>query len=185
MAAVEPPGNVARDLALFRRGLFAALGEASALAFPELLPLVVAPCIRSAILRARGAADLAGCWDGVEGSFGSGGLSLAGGSLYLAASGPVAPLAARVAEALGAGESPPELPLVPGLGYFLCRPAQPEAALEEARRLGPPPASFLDCSLVLVGIRVLAGPGADPFLAATWSELARARRRTGPSRPRS
>ena len=42
MIALEPPGNVARDLALFRRGLFAGLGEGSALAFPETIPLAFA-----------------------------------------------------------------------------------------------------------------------------------------------
>jgi hypothetical protein len=38
MIALEPPGNVARDLALYRRELFARLGEGSALAFPEIVP---------------------------------------------------------------------------------------------------------------------------------------------------
>jgi hypothetical protein len=40
--ALEPPGNIAGDLALYRRRLFSRLGEASALALPETALLVAA-----------------------------------------------------------------------------------------------------------------------------------------------
>jgi hypothetical protein len=91
--------------------------------------------------------------------------------------GPTGALRAGAADALLARGTPlrSQAPLEGGLGFFLCRPGDPELALKEAMRIGPPRADFLDCSLVLFGIRF----GSDPFAAATWRELARARRRTG------
>ena len=171
MIALEPPGNVARDLALFRRSLFAELGEGSALAFPETIPLAFAA--QDDGIEPR---ELDACWDGVEGSFSSSALVLSRGLLYLAMGGPLAPLCARAAYAFRA--RPPAYsspPLEAGLGAFLCKPADPPLALALAERIGPPTISFLDCALVLLKLRL----GADPFTALVWREFARSRRRTG------
>jgi hypothetical protein len=171
LIALEPPGNVARDLALFRRKLFARLGDGSALAFPEVLPLAFAseagPVSPSRLVE---------CWEGVEESFSSAEPLISKGLLYLAMSGPIEKLSSRGAEALGRRGVPVEKPpFEAGIGFFLCRPANPEIASRTAMLLGPPRADFRDCSLVLLGLRL----GADPFSAATWRELGRARRHTG------
>jgi len=171
MIALEPPGNVARDLALFRRGLFAGLGEGSALAFPETIPLAFAAPGDGIEPRALDA-----CWDGIDGSFSSSGLVVSRGLLYLAIGGPLAPLRARAADAFRArAPSYADPPLEAGLGVFLCKPADPPLALALAERIGPPRASFRDCALVLLKLRL----GADPFAALVWREFARSKRRTG------
>jgi hypothetical protein len=168
--ALEPPGNVARDLALFRRKLFSVLGEGSALAFPEIVPLAFSS-------RPRGSEpmDLSDCWQGLEGGFSSSGLLLSGGKLYLSLSGPLDTLSSRASALLLPGEAEEAMPLEAGLGVFLCRPRDPVAAMEEAERIGAPRADFLDCSLVLLALRY----SADPFSALRWREQARAKRRTG------
>lgn len=190
--ALVPPGNLARDLALYRRALFSRLGEGSALALPEFAPLAIAsPTLR---LPSRVAASrfLSDCWEGVAGSFTSSGLSLAGHGLYLSLSGPLELLASRAAaapgasaarEALpaGAAADTPGPPLAAGAGLFLCLPEDPKLALREAQAIGPPRIDFLDCALVLYGVSYAGGR--FPLAAAVWRELARARRRVG--RPRS
>jgi hypothetical protein len=175
IVALEPPGNVARELALFRRELFHRLGEGSALAFPEMVPLAYAPPPVAPIPRGSAARRLAECWGGIEGSFSAAGLQLEGGLLYLSMKGPIAELSARVAAAFGPDPSPGGQALAPGIGVFLCRPSDPGLALREAGLMGAPRADFRDCSLTLLGIQT----GADPFSAAVWRELARAKRRTG------
>ena len=45
---LEPPGNEARELSLYRRRIFSALGDASALAFPDAAPLAFGLRLRSA-----------------------------------------------------------------------------------------------------------------------------------------
>jgi hypothetical protein len=172
MIALEPPGNVARDLALYRRELFARLGEGSALAFPEIVPLAFAS--DAGRLSALALAD---CWKGIEGSFRATEPQISRGILYLAMEGPLSALSSRAFEAsLAMGKHfSIESPLETGIGIFLCRPADPSLALAEAARIGPPRAGFRDCSLILLGLRL----GAEPFAAATWRVLARAKRRTG------
>ena len=171
IVALEPPGNIARELALYRRSLFASLGEASALAFPELAPLAFASGPRRLDARALG-----DCWAGIEGRFSSGGLLSSGSRLYLELRGPLGELCARVAAALGEGlASERSSPLDTGLGIFLCSHPDPEFAASEAERIGPPRVDFLDCSLLLLGLRY-AG---EPFSGLAWRELARSRRRTG------
>jgi hypothetical protein len=176
MIALEPPGNVAREIALFRRALFARLGEASALAFPELIPLAFAGHPDGPASRSRTRRLLEECWFGIEGAFGGDGALISGGSLYLSMGGPMGALRAAAA-AMPARGAPLDIkaPLEVGLGFFLCRPADTELALAEATRIGLPRVGFLDCSLVILGLRL----GPDPYAAAAWRELARARRRTG------
>ena len=98
MITLEPPGNVARDVALYRRELFSHLGEGSALAFPEVVHLAFSPHLQAPKAKKAFSSTLAKCWAGIEGSFSSGGPLISEGLLYLAVSGPIPQLAARVAE---------------------------------------------------------------------------------------
>ena len=176
LICIEPPGNVARDLALYRRRLFAELGEGSALAFPEIAALAFG----SIAARPRGrlaSLALSSLWEGIGGDFGGLKPILSRGMLYLALQGPLGELSSRASGCLGELGFGPlrEAPLEPGIGVFLCRPDDPELALAAALELKPPLASFRDCSLQLLGLLW----GDDPFAACTWKELARSPRRTG------
>jgi hypothetical protein len=166
--ALEPPGNVARDLALYRRELFATLGEGSALALPEIIPVAFASPTLRFPYRA-----LAECWSGVEGPFSSSCLGISHGLLYLTFAGPVRTLASRAAVVLSASNSAVEAaPFEIGKGVFLCRPADPPLALSQAERLRPPRVHFYDCALLLLDLRF----GAEPYSAVAWRELYRAGR---------
>jgi len=179
MLALEPPGNVARELSLFRRSLFAKLGDASSRAFPEVAPLAFAVPRMDAPHRSRTAFAhaLEELWTGMEGAFASSGFTASRNLFYLNLRGPTNMLSSRGEAALeklglAAAAGPP---LEAGKGFFLCRFPEPEstaAALGEAPVVG-----FRDCSLVLLSFRF----GPDPFSSMTWRELARAKRRTGPS----
>jgi hypothetical protein len=180
MLALEPPGNVARDLVSFRRALFARHGLASGLALPEVAALAFGRIETDKRPIPRGAASraLEGAWEGIEGSFSSGDIAASSGLLYLALRGPMDALATRAAailDRLGLAALA-SAPLDPGRGFFLCR--SPPSG-ESPPDLAPAPRlSFGDCSLVLLGLRF----GTDPLEAATWTELGRAKRRTGASR---
>jgi hypothetical protein len=183
MLGLEPPGNIARDLGLYRRGLFAAFGaarlDASALAFPELSAIAFLDAQPGAVKGSAMARGLDGCWAGIKGSFSATGLFKEADSLYLGIEGPWNELRARALEAcaaLGLAETR-EPPYAIVKGFFLCR--DPRAAQGELPT--PPKLSFRDCSLVALRLCYRAGPGSDPFAAATWSERARSRRRTGAS----
>lgn len=169
MIALEPPGNVARDLALYRRELFSRLGDASALAFPEIAPLATAS---AAGRLAPGSLEL--CWRRVDGAFASTSLRAARGILYLALDGPLSELSARASEALEDNGPKLERHLDAGIGIFLCRHADTALALTAAQRIGPPRVSFLDCSIVLYDFLF----GDDPFAAVRWRERARSKRRS-------
>lgn len=185
MLGLEPPGNIARDLGLYRRGLFAALGaarlDASALAFPELSALAFLDTRPGAVRGSALARGLDGCWSGTKGSFSATRVFVEAGFLYLGIEGPWDELRARALKAcaaLGLKETK-EPPYAIVKGFFLCRDL--DAAPGE---LPPPPKiSFRDCSLVALRLcyRSGAGSGSDPLAAATWSERARSRRRTGAS----
>jgi hypothetical protein len=178
MLALEPPGNVARELSLFRRSLFAKLGDASPRAFPEVAPLAFAVPRIDAPHRSRAfARALEELWTGIEGAFASCGFTASRNLFYLGLREPAKILSSRADEALeklglAAAAEPP---LEAGKGFFLCRGAKPEPS---ATSLGVAPIiGFRDCSLVLLSFRF----GPDPFSSMTWRELARAKRRTGPS----
>jgi hypothetical protein len=179
MLALEPPGNVARDLASYKRSLFAGLGEASGLAFPEVAALAFSRRETGAPPRPRAAAarSLEEAWEGIEGGFSSGGTVSSKGILYLELFGPVEDLASRAGAALrNLGLSAfTDAPIEAGRGFLLCGSARPDSALSAFAE--PPALAFRDCALVLLGMRF----GSDPFAAATWRELARSKRRTGPS----
>jgi hypothetical protein len=185
MLGLEPPGNMARELALYRRGLFAALGaarlDASAFAFPELSAIAFLNAKPRAVKGSALARGLGGCWAGIKGSFSATRVFVEADSLYLGIEGPWNELRARALEAcasLGLEEAR-ESPYAIARGFFLCR--DPKAAPDELPT--PPKLSFQDCSLVALRLcyRLGAGSGSDSLAAATWSERARSRRRTGAS----
>jgi hypothetical protein len=176
MLALEPPGNVARDLAEYRRKLFRDLGEGSALAFPEIAPLAFFEASprppRDLIGR-----ELDSLWRACSGSFASEGLDLHRDRFYLKLSGPLLELSQASAEAFGGMGMLPRsaAPLESAEGFFLCRAS---ASDSDASSLpSPPRLSFKDCSLVAMGLSW----SVDPMRALTWRELARSKRRTGPS----
>ena len=176
MIALEPPGNIARDLAIFRRRLFAISGDASALAFPEIVPLAFASTASNRPSRR----ELEGCWAGSGGSFSSGTAIASRGLLYLSLMGPLESLCSHAAKVLNAGRPVAQTaaPLETGIGFFICRSPDPPRALVEAERIGLPRADFRDCSLILLGLRYSLGPGPEhevrPFEALSWREFARA-----------
>jgi hypothetical protein len=179
--ALEPPGNIARDISIYRRTLFKSSGEPSALAFPDLafLSWNLPPEGTLTSRRSPGAlgSALASCWIGVGGPFAEAGLAIAGGSLFLRLAGPLRLLTERAAAAAaGLGLSPAAAPpFEPGRGFFLRRTPGESGSEDLPIALEPPPFSFLDCSLALIRFDL----GTDPFRAASWKVLARSRRRTG------
>ncbi len=178
LIALEPPGNIARDIALFRRQLFGRLGEASALAFPEIVPLAFA----LPLARRLSTGELESCWDGLSGAFDSSGVIDSRGLIYLSLDGPLDELRRRATEAFRSAGLQPwnDAPLETGVGFFVCRCADPALGREESARIGVPRAGFRDCSLVYFGLRFARGPApgfeARPFSALSWREFARAKR---------
>jgi hypothetical protein len=197
MVGLEPPGNVAREIALFRRRVFRGTGDTSALAFPEVVPLAFSAFSKSApesprprreprpLDYARILTTPSPMWDGVAGSFNTGEIIERGSGLYLLVDGPLEALASQAALRLaGFGAAPfVEPPLACGLGFFICLPpaagagADPLAALISG--LGPPRLAFRDSSLLLA--RLTLGP--DPFAAGRWRPLACSLRRGPQDRP--
>ncbi len=183
MLALEPPGNIARDLNLYRRQIFSSFAQGSALAFPDALPLAFAsPPVSSPASKRSSIIERA--WEGVEGRFSASGLIIAEASFYLKIVGPLSALLANAVAAMAAlGCAGTEEPIImPGIGFFLCSKPEGKGSVEEGPSLfheilpDPPALAFVDCSLVLFGLRL----SADPFAAASWHELARSRRRSGP-----
>lgn len=186
MIALEPPGNAARDIALFRRRIFSALGEASALAFPELVPLLwLFPGAPQAARRAG--LFMRDCWRGIEAPFSTTSPMASGELLYLGLEGPLESLASALRQSLPSAAVDPSsptgetqeltaAPLRPCLGFFLCPCPDHGPALAAASSLDPPRVDFLDCAIVDMTLR--SGP--DPFRALSWTIQARETRRTGP-----
>jgi hypothetical protein len=192
MLALEPPGNVARDIVAYKRSFFSDAGDGSALAYPDAAALsFFCPAPRPS--RAVLCRCLDSCWPGIEGAFGSAGLVLHRGLVYLDLRGPVAELSERASRALAdaglrpldADSSEAKAPFDSSIGFFVCRAADPKQGLAALKR--PPSLSFRDCSLAIIGLRW----GSDPFAATSWRCIARSKRRTGPPadpsrrRPRS
>jgi hypothetical protein len=180
--ALEPPGNCSRELSLYRRRIFRELGEASALALPDLaflawcLPAGKGPASPRSPGRLR--LELDSCWSGVDGSFATSGLASRSGSVFLSLEGSISMIvehAARAAASLGLDVDP--VPAIePGRGFFLFRGADRLASLDPSALPPPPELSFLDCSIALLRFDL----GAEPLAVASWRTLARSRRRTGP-----
>lgn len=205
MIAVDPPGNAAREISLYRRRLFEALGEPSARAFPDSLPLAFAPprhrrataasdsdrAANASETTAAGAkrvrssaAALSRIWAGIEGSFDAAAPFEHDGLLYLGVSGPIAKVrdsAYSAFQALGfdAFGLSEEKPLRAGIGFFLCKASRMQEALDAALRLAPSDLHFDVCSIALYRLDM----GDAPFEAMVWHEQARALRPGAHTRP--
>jgi len=187
--ALEPPGNVARDICLFRRRVFSATGEASALAFPEIIFLATAPVKRDSARtkadsapathsrkrKARTIARYEELWSGIEGEFRSTSLFLAKGGLYLGMNGPLRMLRERAAALLEETET--SFPINGGLGFYVCDASMTtgEALVSMAQELSPPSIGFGDASIIRLRVQWKG----QPFSLAAWTTSARFRRKTG------
>jgi hypothetical protein len=182
--ALEPPGNIAAEIARYRSRLFSALAEPSARAFPELLPLMTVRAVptdpppsgrlrRKELHRLEAARErtLARAWSGAEGGFSSGPPAIIGGRLYLTIEGPFDALASSLAGLLPSLGLEPAAgavsPIAPRSGFFLCAPRDGAAALAAAESLGPPEFSFMACRIALVSVFY----GHDAFSTLVWEEL--------------
>jgi hypothetical protein len=173
---LDPPGNVSRELALYRRSLFATLLEPSARAFPDMAPLLFArrrPRARSgekggAFDKGQASSMLAEAWQGIEGGFGAGRPSFRDGLLYLGIEGP----GEELSRALGARLESLDLetcraPISAGQGFFLLKARDGPRELAAAE-LAPPSISFFECRMALYRMDF----GLDPFIAMSWKEIA-------------
>jgi hypothetical protein len=178
LLALEPPGNIARNLIAFKREFFSELGETAGLFLPEVAPLVFVRR-RSKTDYSRSVLNRALCevWMGIEGAFLSGAVAVSRGLLYLELEGPYENLVAATREACEKLSLAPfeGAPCEAGRGFFLGSFSGSD--LERGLLSSPPRIAFRDCSLVLLGLRF----GEDPLNASTWCELSRAKRRSGPS----
>ena len=184
---LQPPGNVARELVLYKRRLFSELGCASALAFPEIALIASGRTFDTAEGKARNRREIhtamTSAWAGLQGSFTSGDLVLQKGIYYLRLEAPFSELTVRLGEALS---GPSALPLTCGAGFYLCAAADVDAAGDdgsagEGRGLDikPPPLSFYAASLSLYRF-YLSAPSTDQALdACAWRELDRVPRHRG------
>lgn len=179
---LEPPGNIARELSLYRRSLFHESAESSSLAFPDLVLLAWArtslgkPASLGSPVILRNV--LSATWEGIEGPFSSTSIQSWGACLFLGLAGPVSALcraACSAIERLGL-EHEQTPPFQAGLGFFIMRREHGLLRPELPALSAPPRLSFLDCHIALLRFDI----GADPFSAARWEYRARVRRRTGP-----
>jgi hypothetical protein len=191
---LEPPGNIVRELSLFKRRFFSRLGDPAALAFPDCAVLAFgARPPRSSARIGRSNQDVARlraralslAWEGIDphsafsiGAPGEGEepedmLETAGSALFLRFRGPLLRLAEN-AEAFFRAIGIPALedpPFAAGRGCFLCAEGS-DASRIAAVGARPPSEGFRDCSLVLWSFAVAS----ESFRASSWKELARVRR---------
>lgn len=180
--ALEAPGNLSRDLALYKRQLFvrfgAARGDASALSCPEISVLAVGS---GRLRRKYLERDLAGCWKDIEGEFSSTDCFIEAGMLYLGIEGPWESLAKAATELLNdrLGDCDEAaviqaVQLFPRKGFFLC--AFDQAVLADLPE--PPRLRFRDAGLIALSFSF----GPETLQSASWRIIGRAKRRTGSSR---
>jgi hypothetical protein len=189
LLALVPPGNEARQLVLYKRALFAATGEASGLGFPEILPLAWRaggpgfPGSKEARERALRLLEkrLEEAWKGIEGGFETGGLTEAGGSIFLDTRGPLEALKGGVLSALessfpGMGwerlPSPSAHFALAADGFFLALGTIPAAPATPTTLASPPRLAFRDADLALYAFEASREPP-----ALLWRERARSRRK--------
>ena len=167
MASIDPPGNVAGEIARYRRRFFAELGEPSARAFPEAATLLFArrrgrlssPAGKEGLpLPPRRERDrlLAKAVSGIEGDFATGRLLIVGALYFHELEGPVEELALALSDLLpSCGLEESSGPIPARAGFFIGRRA------EGARSfiIDPPDLTFGPCRLVLYKLSL----GKDPF----------------------
>jgi len=179
---LEPPGNIARELSLYRRELFRESSDTSALAFPDLAFLAwgtrrsgSSASLGSPIaLRHALSSSLAG----IDGPFALTTVKAFGDCLFLELDGPLEALCQAAGKAIkGLGlETGNPAPIEAGRGFFLLRIDTLVSGFGLPALAASPKLSFSACHLAL--IRLETGP--DPFAAARWDYICRVRRHTGP-----
>lgn len=170
-----PPGNVARELALYRRELFRRHGIASALEGPEMAVLA---------LGEAGFGDRAGigealrkAWVDLEGSFRTGGMVPCPGGFCLSLGGAFPDLVGRME-----GLLPPlarSTLFDAGKGFFICgdRELGAEATERALHENPPPPLSFHAAEIVLFRLSLSeprdgeARDGEAKGEALSWKEI--------------
>ena len=176
-----PPGNVAREIAAFKRRLFAVTGEARALAVPDMAILVAAPWnpglgSRDGRLRMKAAFESA--WSCMEGRFRLMEAAIASGWLVLALENLPPAMIQRLFPALGVPSPIFESPF-PALPSFPLYPPRDEATdLAAAAGAGPPGLAFRTARLALLRFRLAETD--DGLSALSWTGITAVRRRTGP-----
>ena len=171
-----PPGNLARDYALWARRHFAATGDWSALAFPTMAILDARPGKLSARQAEALAAALRPQLDRVHGKFSPGAPQGEAGCRFQPL-GPAHDELCRLASPLLAaameGTSPGRLPALPlplGRGIYLGK-----TGLADKGEDRPPEAAFFAATLAVIRFR-LASTGLE---ALSWRQLAALRRLRG------
>jgi hypothetical protein len=172
-----PPGNIARELAAFKRRLFRATGDALSLAFPETAVLLAAPWapgLDSRDGRRRTRAVLGSAWPYMEGQFRPGRPALASGWLVLPMEGLPPILLERASAALGEGKPSSDVPfpLLPSFPLFPVRDSTGDLAAVEGA--SPPALAFGVADLALFRFRVSEGRR-----ALAWTSIVSVRRRRG------
>jgi hypothetical protein len=169
VACLVPPGNIARELSLFRRRLFSGLGEALALSLPDLVFLAMwqGPDPRDGRrAKAEARLALAKAWEGLTGAFALAAAAKSGGWLHLPVSGPLGLLRERLGDA---GKEALGLPFPLAEGFLLMPLAGEGSASGEAAGLiaTAPAASFHSASLALYRFDVQE----SGLRALRWSEV--------------
>jgi len=176
-----PPGNVAREIAAFKRRLFVATGEAEALALPEAAILHAWPWeagMGKRDGRRRMKAVLESAWACMEGRFRLAGPSAVSGWLVLAMEALPPAMLERLASAWGGARPSPPSPL-PALPSFPLYRIRDEAGdLAAAAGAGPPRLAFGAARLALLRFRL--SDESECFKALAWTGIVAASRRTGP-----
>ena len=173
LLCLSPPGNVRRELALYRRRLFASGWAASCFALPELAVL-------GGIGRPPPALGkiLASALAGLEGDFRSSSPAILGPSGARSLCLPLGPCLMALEERLGrafesaGAPAPGEISPFPRAGIFLASPPEvPGAPLPD---IPPSPSlSFHSAAIILLEI----SPPPPGLEALVWSELLRVHRR--------
>jgi hypothetical protein len=165
LLALLPPGNVTRELALLKRRRFAALGDASGLALPDIAILALAPGSPSPEGRREAEMAMREAWEETEGSFMSSGYIIEGGFVYLSLGPAFDTLWSHLREAIQpfGAEADKEIPgLAPGRGLFIGKGETPEREMAF---------TFRQAFLALYELSLTRS--GDALSATSWQEAAR------------
>jgi len=177
--AIEAPGNITREISLFRRQVFSRTQDASALAFPDVVVLAwgrstsgrAVPAVTSSDdLRRR----MSKVFQGIPGSFTSRGTAAHGGRVFLGIEGNLelfSKTAASFLDSLGC-EIPTDPPFEAGIGFFISADAELYTRARSQLGIPSPSFSFFGCAFSLVRFDVAL----ERFRAVTWKTIACARR---------
>ena len=182
LCALEPPGNIARDIGLYRRRFFREFGIPSACMYPAIVTLSCSAARTGLASASRYCELIVSAIQERNLAFGGNFPVFAEDSLYLGMESGL-PELRRFLDDLARGDPGGISPiparethfLLPGAGFFVCRTDGP-GEFPSAGILPPPIRfSFRDCSVSLY--RVDSGDGFR--YTSHWTLLAKARRKTG------